>query len=497
MMEDAMFGLHLSQYPGPWKRFDFGVLSYLMLLLPHLLHCVFGAEDKEELVGALGSSVLLDPKVRVDLNKSEILWIFVASHRSPLTILHHIPHYARWAEPSEQFKSRLQFNPSNGSLVVNRLEAGDEGAYSFTVNDQELQTIQLLLFGGRILGSMCQIITKISLDPTSQSILDLLKEKLVEALIFSNSTSLSCGSTIQLICNVSGDPHQYQWRKDGGEISQPYQLTDGNRTLVFLKASRRDCGMYTCVATNPVSSIQTDYTLTIHGFPPVDIAVITLSIIELMISSLFLIDGVLQHSWKLEFDKGLKNLRSWLLGLFICNVALLVAIFITLICWISSEGSNLFAVAASCTVPLLLLILFLPPSVSKPVSFQKNTVFWKLTAFGLHIVVFITSITFLTLTSNPNYQVCDSSFVTWRVFFASMLGCTVFFLLHLLLCQSLGTGLAFNIWSRYIQKNDRNRETRQGRHTEVQKLDVIQVVTSDDQSLQLGLAPHSASSDTC
>ncbi|XP_072889014.1 HEPACAM family member 2-like isoform X6 [Hemitrygon akajei] len=388
-MEGAMSELYLSQYPGPWKRFDFGFPSYWMLLLPHLLLqreplCVFCAEDKEELVGALGSSVLLDPKVRVDLNKSEILWIFVASHRSPLTILHHIPNYARWAEPSEQFKSRLQFNPSNGSLIVNRLDAGDEGAYSFTVDRQKLKIIQLLLF-----------------------------EKLVEALIFSNSTSLSCGSTIQLICNVSGDPHQYQWRKDGGEISQPYQLTDGNKTLVIMKASRRDCGMYTCVATNPVSSIQTDYTLTIHGFPPEDIAVITLSIIELMISSLFLIDGVLQHCWKLEFDKVLKNLRSWLPSLFICNVVLLVAIFITLICWIGSED-----------------------------------------------------------------QVCDSSLVTWRVFFTSMLGCTAFFLLYLLLYQY------------------RNQETRQGRHTEVQKLEVTQVVTSDDQSLQLESAPHSASSDT-
>ncbi|XP_072888867.1 uncharacterized protein [Hemitrygon akajei] len=424
-MEDAMSGLYLSHYRGPWKRFDFGFPSYWMLLLPHLLlqwepHSVFCAEDKE-LVGALGSSVLLDPKVRVDLNKSEILWIFVASHRSPLTILHHIPNYVRWAEPSEQFKSRLQFNQSNGSLIVNRLDAGDEGAYSFTVDDQERKIIQLLLF-----------------------------EKLVEALILPNSTSLSCGSTIQLICNVSGDPHQYQWRKDGGEISQLYQLTDGNKTLVIMKASRRDCGMYTCVATNPVSSIQTDYTLTIHGFPPEDIAVITLSIIVLMISSLFLIDGVLQHCWKLEFDKVLKNLRSWLPSLFICNVVLLVAIFITLICRIGSEGSNLFAVAASCTVPLLLLILFLPPSVSKPVYFLKNTEFWKMTCFGLHVVVCITSISFLTLTSNPNYQVCDSSSVTWRVFFTTMLGCTVFFLLHRLLYQY------------------RNQETRQGRHTEVQ-----------------------------
>ncbi|XP_072888904.1 HEPACAM family member 2-like isoform X7 [Hemitrygon akajei] len=359
-MEDAMSGLYLSHYRGPWKRFDFGFPSYWMLLLPHLLlqwepHSVFCAEDKE-LVGALGSSVLLDPKVRVDLNKSEILWIFVASHRSPLTILHHIPNYVRWAEPSEQFKSRLQFNQSNGSLIVNRLDAGDEGAYSFTVDDQERKIIQLLLF-----------------------------EKLVEALILPNSTSLSCGSTIQLICNVSGDPHQYQWRKDGGEISQLYQLTDGNKTLVIMKASRRDCGMYTCVATNPVSSIQTDYTLTIHGFPPEDIAVITLSIIVLMISSLFLIDGVLQHCWKLEFDKVLKNLRSWLPSLFICNVVLLVAIFITLICRIGSED-----------------------------------------------------------------QVCDSSSVTWRVFFTTMLGCTVFFLLHRLLYQY------------------RNQETRQGRHTEVQ-----------------------------
>ncbi|XP_051899410.1 uncharacterized protein LOC127585773 isoform X2 [Pristis pectinata] len=318
---------------------------------------------RRELVGALGSSVLLDPEVKVDPDKNEIIWTFVTSHKSPVTILHHIPDYMKWAEPSEQFKSRLQFIPSNGSLIVNRLEAGDQGAYSFTVDQRELEIIQLLLF-----------------------------DTLMKALILTNSSSID--STIRLTCNVSGDPHEYQWWKDGGEVSRLHQLIDGNRTLVILKASRYDCGIYTCVATNPVSSIQADYTLIIAGFPPEDVAVITLSIIELVISSAFLIAFVFLHCLKLEGWKAVKNHNYWLLGLLLCNMVSLAAIFIALIFRIGIED------------------------------------IWKWTVFGLHVIVIIISITFLMLMSDPNYRGCDSSFITWRVFFVTMIWCAVTLLLY-------------------------------------------------------------------
>ncbi|XP_051899432.1 immunoglobulin superfamily member 10-like isoform X2 [Pristis pectinata] len=214
----------------------FGAAMLGLALSPLL--CLFGAFAAEvvweKMNGVLGSSVLLDPGAKVDPSKQEIIWTFIASHKSPVTILHHIPGYMKRAEPSKHFWSRLQFNLSNGSLIVNGLKPGDRGDYSLMVDDHELKITRLSLFSN-----------------------------LSEALIL--TTSISLGSTIGLTCNVSGDPHQFRWWKDGGEVSRRHQLIDGNRTLVIPNASRRDNGAYVCVATNPVSCIQTHYPLIIPG----------------------------------------------------------------------------------------------------------------------------------------------------------------------------------------------------------------------------------------
>ncbi|XP_051899418.1 contactin-5-like isoform X2 [Pristis pectinata] len=318
----------------------------------------------------------------------------------------------KWAEPSKHFQSRLQFNLSNGSLMVNGLKAGDQGDYSLMVDDRELKIIQLSLFGN-----------------------------LSEALIL--TTSISLGSTIELTCNVSGDPHQYRWWKDGGEISRLHQLIDGNRTLVILKASRRDCGIYTCVATNPASSIQTDCTLIIPGFLNKDIAIIVLSTISLVFSCVFFFAHVPLKQWKTKSEKAVKRLKRWRRLLNVCDSVSRVVAFSILIHWSWIEGSDLFAVAASCTV-LLQLLTWIPLITVQNLDFwctdcfQKRMDIWKWTVFGLHVIVIVISITFVTLTSDPNYATCDSSLITWRVFFATTIGSAVTFSLYFVvnLCRN-------------------------------------------------------------
>ncbi|XP_072892463.1 obscurin-like [Hemitrygon akajei] len=102
--------------------------------------------EREEVVGVLGSSVLLDPEITIDSSKNEILWTFKANNKSHDVILDHIPGVAT-SEPSEQFKDRLQFNTLSGALTISRLNASDQGDYTFTVNGKELKIMELLVIG--------------------------------------------------------------------------------------------------------------------------------------------------------------------------------------------------------------------------------------------------------------------------------------------------------------------------------------------------------------
>ncbi|XP_051899403.1 uncharacterized protein LOC127585771 isoform X3 [Pristis pectinata] len=429
-----------SESPGPrlsCQRFSLGHLFLLLLLRVW----VIGAEGRRELVGALGSSVLLDPEVKVDPNKNEIIWTFIASHKSPVTILHHIPGYLKWMEPSEQFKTRLQFIPSNGSLMVNRLEAGDQGAYSFTVDGQQLKIIQLLLFAQyttevyRLPGSSVAFlgvdenarkITKVfyweklqehpgkepSVEPVLEYHVGSMKPFLIQkyngridfspsngSLVFNDltyaddglyrlsinlratiirtvrlrimdklskpsiwSNASSPGSTIQLMCNV-GDASSYQWWKDGREVSH-HHLQDGNRSLVIPSASRSDCGNYTCVATNPVRSVQASYLLTIHGLRPVETVIVVASIVGIVSPAVSFGGLLLLCCLRRELmQASLKQSKLLFLLLFICNNVSLVAISIALIFWIVIKGAASVPVVALC-IALVLLAFNVCPTIN-------------------------------------------------------------------------------------------------------------------------------------
>ncbi|XP_072892385.1 uncharacterized protein [Hemitrygon akajei] len=380
------------------------LLSLRIFSLVHLFSLllqlgVVGAEaEREEVVGVPGSSVLLDPEITVDSSKNDILWTFKASNKSQYVILDHVPGIAT-LEPSEQFKDRLQFNALSGALTISRLNARDQGDYTFTVDEKELKIMALLVIDKvkeevGLLGSSVLLDPELKVDPSKSEIvwvffdrsilrhvpghslvepseqfefrlhfdtsngaltvngaehgdqgdytfivdgqeLRIIQLRLVDELsegsIFTNIESL--GFTVELTCEVFGDSIVYQWQKNGGEISQRHQLTDENRTLVIPSASSEDCGVYTCITTNPVSSIQTNYTLMLRGLSLKDVILIAVLTAGHVISGPSLLSAMLPDQWRWKTLGVRLGYRFYFLILWICNTLSLIAMYIVLVYW--------------------------------------------------------------------------------------------------------------------------------------------------------------------
>ncbi|XP_067865348.1 CD48 antigen-like isoform X2 [Heterodontus francisci] len=231
---------------------------HLPLLL--LLQLINAEGGMKEVFGVVGSSVLLDPEYGADLSNSDVIWMFTGSSGKPVTILDYVPNHPK-AEPSEQFKSRLYFNVSGGSLMLNSLKASDQGVYTITVDEDWKRSKDLKL-----------------------------TEPLSDPLIFSNSTCVE--TTIELTCQVSaGKVHSVLWRK-GDEVitnGQHYQLVQKDNKLIISKARKSDCGIYTCTVENAVSKKNSSYSLSIYGLPWLHRCAMGLSIAALITAAAALI----------------------------------------------------------------------------------------------------------------------------------------------------------------------------------------------------------------
>ncbi|XP_078272142.1 uncharacterized protein LOC144602894 [Rhinoraja longicauda] len=154
------------------------------------------------------------------------------------------------------------------------------------------------------------------------------------------SNGSSPGATIQLECTVVGDARRYWWQKDGVDIPH-HHLVEGNRSLVLLDVTRKNCGIYTCTVSNPVSYVQEDYTLTIYGLQQMDIVVIVASIVGIIFPTTSFIGLlVLCISRKKLVQAPLRQHKRWVLLLVASNTISLVAIFIALIFWMVIRGMS-------------------------------------------------------------------------------------------------------------------------------------------------------------
>ncbi|XP_078073551.1 uncharacterized protein LOC144496857 [Mustelus asterias] len=301
-------------------------LFRLWLVLGCIMQVIKG-QVKMKAYHAPGSSILF-PGVPEDQQGLAEFFRWDVSSGSPEdgTTMGVLQFHAGNAEPSlmNKYKGRLDFFPSSGSFVLHNLTSSDEGLYTLSINLQiAVQTVQLRII-----------------------------DELSKASILRNSSSLD--SKIVLTCDVSGKPHAYQWQKDGGEISQHHQLITENRSLIIPNARKDDCGTYTCIARNPVSSIQTRYTLTIPGVPRAQFVIVTASVAGLILSSVSFI-GLILICWlktrpeiaRKKYDKPF----FWIL--LNSNILSLAATIISLASWIVIKGASSISVVALCFVFIL------------------------------------------------------------------------------------------------------------------------------------------------
>ncbi|XP_078422846.1 T-cell surface antigen CD2-like isoform X2 [Cetorhinus maximus] len=255
-------------------------------LLLFLLHLGIGSLDtgvgQEEVFGVDGSSPLLDPKIEADLSKNDVVWEFTGSDRRLLTILDYVPNYSK-LEPNEQFKLRLCFNVSTGSLRIINAKSRDQGVYKITVDGK--------LRGSRVL-------------------------KLIEPLSEPSINDSCVNTTIELTCQVpSGNASSIQWWKDGEMIvnGQHYQLVQSNSTLIIFEANKSTCGNYTCSVENPVS--KSSHSLSVNGQecdpsePAASVQMIVIPVVVLLLAVVIIFLMVCAH-----YSKCRKCKHTWTTG---------------------------------------------------------------------------------------------------------------------------------------------------------------------------------------
>ncbi|XP_059826682.1 uncharacterized protein LOC132394486 isoform X2 [Hypanus sabinus] len=303
----------------------------LLFLLPSL-----GSSEKQKVViGTIGSSVFLDPEHQGDLSRSEILWTFTSSNKSPAIILDYIP------------------------------------------------------------------------------------DKLSKTLIRSYSAP---GYTIQLTCDAKGHPQKYKWERNGGEISQRHWLINENRSLIILTDLTGECGTYTCVASNPVSSAQADFTLNPPGASGEESIIIIASITGL-------VSSLVSHSGFLVLSRLEKNSNRVFQSLIICNILSVVATFIALISWIAIKGAAFISIVALCTVSALFLAIITPNVILKfgcsfNGKFQRTKDSQPFIASSGFIIMPI-SITVLKEEIQQNNQSCHTSILAWSIPIALLVSCVI------------------------------------------------------------------------
>ncbi|XP_072887048.1 SLAM family member 9-like [Hemitrygon akajei] len=346
-------------------------------------------EEEIKLVSAPGDSVWFPG---VDADQRRQIGVFQWKKVSRNDTKEHLKPILKFHKSSKEpaliqnYSGRITFSTFNGSFAIHNITREDEGLYRLFIN---LKRVAVQAVWVRVI------------------------DKLSAVSLRSNSSSL--GDTIKLSCNISGYPHQYQWRKDGGGINPRHQLVKGNGVLVIPGASSDDCGTYTCIATNPVSSVQISHSLTIYGIPPDQIMVIMLGTAGLLFFGVNVLGSIAFCTYKCMSEQESRGkLYLFLMWMISWHIPSLLVIQLALISWSIVGGIVTLPIIILFAASLLLLFM---PILGKINSGLGHCVSVAVPLSGLVMICLSNYI--LKAKFHQLNKGCHSRTLTWGTFLAS------------------------------------------------------------------------------
>uniref|UniRef100_A0A8D0BX94 HEPACAM family member 2 n=1 Tax=Salvator merianae TaxID=96440 RepID=A0A8D0BX94_SALMN len=205
-----------------------GICSALKLTVPS--HTMHGIEGQP-------LSIPVDYHFNITVSDIQIIWMF---EKPPTTSKCLLVAVNQSVVPDLEYRHKFSLVPPNASLLIKSLHVSDEGTYIIKINIQGNGTI-----------SATEKI-KVTVDiPISKPV--IYAEPAFGVAENSGNITLKCivGKGTRIV---------YQWLKNGDliEASTIYSLSRNNDTLWIVPVVKEAIGNYSCLASNPVSAMESD-----------------------------------------------------------------------------------------------------------------------------------------------------------------------------------------------------------------------------------------------
>ncbi|XP_071591344.1 HEPACAM family member 2 isoform X3 [Heliangelus exortis] len=205
-----------------------GICSALKLTVPS--HTIHGVEGQ-----ALHLPV--DYNFNATASEIQIIWLFERPQSNPKYLLGSVN---QTVVPDLEYQHKFTLLPPNASLMINPLHISDEGDYIVKVNVRGTGTIA-----------------------ASQKIRVAVDVPVTKPIVHAEPSSgvVEYVGNITLNCTVEkGTRVVYQWMKNGKPLlaGPNYTFSSNNATVLIVPVLKEDTGNYSCLASNPVSAMESE-----------------------------------------------------------------------------------------------------------------------------------------------------------------------------------------------------------------------------------------------
>ncbi|XP_072331902.1 uncharacterized protein [Scyliorhinus torazame] len=216
-------------------------LSLLITSLCQVSTDVTPLEKRQVAYGAMFDSIIFESDVEMKTGM-KLEWAFIDRTHKTLIAFHEVDGEA--PSLSSYYQHRCTYFPSNGSLLLRRLEVADSGVYQLQVEGYHAEPSKMFY----------------------KFVYLHVEEALSTPLIVQDPAYIA--NNVQLSCIVrNGRPNQLLWWKENTQItnSSLYILSSDNSTLSISNVAKAHCGFYTCTVMNDISQRNISHFLIVHA----------------------------------------------------------------------------------------------------------------------------------------------------------------------------------------------------------------------------------------